>query len=562
MSLRRRLRIAMRGSLYQLPPALQHHIGAAKRTLLRQFDWANSIERLRLEEADYINNTAAHNRRQPQRKKIAIYSLQHWSPVEYGLAMALHLRGHDVYGILCDGLLPLCEMNLGPNIRPPCDACSQNLSRYETAFGFDYERLKNYLTNDDLTAAELLIVNTPDDDLLDLKVNNIPVGLFGQREIQRYYRGFVFEPQLDPAFRKWLVSAVLHTWLSERWLDRVQPEIVGVCSGRTLPTACIFTVAKQRGVPVVTWDGAATRADSLMFAHNESATEIPLDELWKTYRDVPLSAVELHELETFMGAWSRSEVTPFPYNTRPLEDEASIRQQLGLRNNAPLVVAYTNTSWDIAVIDRDVGFESMFDWLFAVVEAADSHPEMDFVVRAHPAEKRTPAELQSRTPVGPELRNRFQLPSNLKIIEGDDPISSYTLASMARVNMLYASRLGLELALKGTRPWIAGAVTYRDKGFTFDLKSKAHLFESLKNIAQPDGLSDNQVQLAQRFAYLWFYRYELRLPLLHPADKRFSLRSFTELGPGGNETIDSLCEAFVSGGPFVELTQKQLILSR
>jgi hypothetical protein len=552
---RSRLRRIMRGSFYQLPSRLQYHIGAAKRTLLQQFDWAPQVRRLRRAEDDYINETAQRSRSLPKRKRIAIYSLQHWSPLEYGLAMALHLRGHDVRGILCDGLLPLCEMNLGPNMRPPCDACIMNLSRYEEAFGLSYERLKDYLTSNDLSAAAKLVADTPDDKLLELTVSDVPVGRFARREIQRYYRGFIFEPQADPAFRKWLTSAVLHTWLSERWLDHGQPDIVGVCSGRTLPTACIFAVARQRGIQVVTWDGVATRPDGFMFARNESATEIPLDAPWSSYRDVPLSPDEVDELRAFMGAWSRSEVTPFPYNTQPLEDEDRIRKQLQLRSGAPLVVAYTNTSWDIAVIDRDVGFDSMFDWLFTVVEAANSHPEIDVVVRAHPAEKKVPAELQSRTPVGAELRKRFALPANLKIIEGDDPISSYTLSSMAQVNMLYASRLGLELALAGLKPWIAGAVTYRNKGFTLDLESKAHMFSLLENVAR-ETLSDHQVTLAERFAYLWFFRYEVRLPLVKVPGNRFSLKSFSELGPGGDETIDAICEAFVSGEPFVSLSRR------
>jgi hypothetical protein len=546
--------LARRRLHYALPSPVQVALKQVIRTISNSNDWARAVNRLRLSEQTLLNTTIQTHRQLDNGKRIAFYSLQHWSPVEYGLAMALKLRGHDVRGILCDGLLPLCEMNLGPNIRPPCDACIMNLSRYEDAFGFEYERLKDYLSDDDLRAAEKLVADTTDDELSTLKVNDVPIGRFARREIQRYYRGFIFEPQRDQAFRKWLVSAVLQTWLSERWLDSIQPDIVGVCSGRTLPTACIFEVAKQRGIHVVTWDGVATRRDGLMFAHNESATEIPLDGLWATYRDVPLLEGELEELRRFMGSWARSEVTPFPYNPQPVEDQLKIKQQLELRANTQLVVAYTNTSWDIAVIDRDVGFNSMFDWLFAVIEAAEIHPEMDFVVRAHPAEKKVPAELQSRTPVGSELRKRFALPSNLKIVEGDDPISSYTLAKMACVNMLYASRLGLELAMRGMKPWIAGAVTYREKGFTLNLESKEHMLSLLEKVPTTNTLSDFQVQLAERFAYLWFFRYEVRLPLLHPPDKRFTLKSFSQLAAGGDAAMDSICERFVSGEPFVNMS--------
>jgi hypothetical protein len=518
-----------------------------------QYDWADPIKQIRLREEDYRRETSDRNRSLPDRKRLAIYSLHHFSPREYGLAMALHLRGHDVRGILCDGLLPLCEMNLGPNIRPPCKACIMNLSRYEDAFGFHYERLKHFLTEEDREHADQLVAETPDDALAALKINGVPVGRFARREIQRYYRGFIFDPPRDPAFRKWLVSAVLLTWLSERWLDTVKPDIVGVCSGRTLPTACVFEVARQRGIHVVTWDGVATRPDGLMFSHNHPATEIPLDDAWKETADDPLSAEQIDELNAFLSEWARSRNTPFPYNLNPLEDQTLIRSELGLRS-VPLVAAFTNTSWDIAVIDRDAGFDSMFDWIFSLVEYAINHPEIDLVVRAHPAEKKVPVDLRSRTPVGAEIRKRFHpLPSNVKIIEGDNRISSYSLAEMAQVNMVYASRFGLELALRGTRTWIAGDVTYRNKGFTLDLLSRKHMFEMLEKNSSDQRLSEAEIKLAQRFAHLWFFRYEVRLPLLHPPDKRFALHSFRELGPGGDPAIENICEAFVTGRPFLDL---------
>lgn len=554
-----RLRFLVRRVLYSLPPRWQLHIGTLKRAVLCQFNWASDIKHLRVREEDYLATAAMSNRSLPNRKRIAIHSLHHFSPREYGLAMSLHLRGHDVRGILCDGLLPLCEMNLGPNTRPPCEACIMNLSRYEDAFGFNYQRLQNFLTEEDREQAEQLVAETPYDALAALKVNGVPVGRFARREIQRYYRGFIFDPPRDPAFRKWLVSAVLLTWLSERWLDAVKPDIVGVCSGRTLPTACVFEVARQREIHVVTWDGVATRPDGLMFSHNQSATVIPLDDAWKEAANESLSMQQIYELDAFLTEWARSRNTPFPYNLNPLEDQTLIRAELGLRSGVPLVAAFTNTSWDIAVIDRDAGFESMFDWIFSLVEYAISNPEIDLVVRAHPAEKKVPIDLRSRTPVGPEIRKRFQpLPSNIKIIEGDNPISSYSLAEMAQVSMVYASRFGLELALRGRRPWIAGDVTYRGKGFTLDLISREHMLSLLDANTYDNQLSQGEIKLAQRFAYLWFFRYEVRLPLLHPPDRRFALRSFRELGPGGDPAIENICEAFVSGRPFLDLNIPKL----
>ncbi len=546
-----------RAWFYHLPVALQARLRAAKRATAGPHDWAAAVGRVRRREARYLAETAAASRDLPGRKRIAFFGLHDVSPVEYGLAMALHLRGHDVRGVLCDGLLPLCEMNLGPTARPPCAACAAWQAQYEEAFGFRYGRLQQFLSPGDRARAEALVDGTPLDERLHLVVDGVEVGRFAQREIQRYYRGFVFEPASDPAFRGWLVGALLLVWLSERWLDATQPDILALCSGRTLTGACAYHVARRKGIHVVTWDVAASYPDSVTFSHNQVSTEIPLDGLWPEARDRQLTQAERDDLSRFLGQWARSEGTPFPYNTSPLEDEAVIRRQLGLRPGVPVVAAFTNTSWDIAVIDRDVGFAGMFDWLFALVDAAATRPDLDFVVRAHPAERRVPETLRSRTPVCREIRARFpDLPSNVKLVEGDDPLSSYTLARMARINMLYASRLGLEIALRGRRPWIAGAVTYRDKGFTRDLTSKDHMLTLLSSGNHDDRLSPEDVALAERFAYLWLFRYEVRLPRLRPPDGRFSLATFRDLGPGGDRVIDRICDALVTGRPFVDLNRQ------
>src|SRR5262249_37244739 len=161
----------------------------------------------------------------------------------------------------------------------------------------------------------------------------------------------------------------------------------------------------------------------------------------------------------FLDSWRRSRNTPFPYNPHPIDDPAEVRRSLALRPDAPLMAVFPNAAWDLAALDRDVGFSSMFDWLFAVVEAAGRPPERDVVVRAHPAESRVPVDLQTHTPVADVLRaRRAPLPPNVRLIGGDSAISSYVLAQMAQIAQVYSTRFGLELALSGRRAWIAGDV--------------------------------------------------------------------------------------------------------
>ena len=545
----------LRQAVRRLPEPAQLLLKRGNAALWRH-DWAAPIKRLRVREQEYLDRTAHDNGSRPDRKRLLLFALQQvppWLEVEYSLTTALRLRGHHVRGILCDGLLPLCEMNLGGSDRPPCGVCAGWLARYEDAFGFTFSRLTHFVSSADRDLAERLIAGTPDHELATLVVDGVGVGRLAGRELQRYSRGFVFRPEADPAFRQWLVSAVLLVRLAGRLLDREQPDIVIASSGRTLHSACLCAIAGLRRIHVVTWDTEPTYADGLVFSHNDAAPLLPLDEAWTAAAGQPLTGDQGRALHEFLDGWARGD-TPHSYNPAPLDDRDIIRRRLGLRPGAPLVAAFTNSAWDMAAVDRDVGFASMFEWLFALTDYAVAHPEIDLVVRAHPSEANVSPDLRSRTPVGPEILKRFsRLPDNITLVEGSSPVSSYALAEMAQVVMTYASRIGLEVAVRGKRPWLAGDTTYRGRGFTRDLASRQEMIDLLDAGTFDDALPAAGIELAQRFAYLWFFRYVTRVPLLRPSTRPFALRPFRELAPGGHPVIDSLCEALVTGRPFVDL---------
>jgi len=235
--------IVLRRLVRRLPPWWQLNIRAVKNVLLRRYDWALPIKQLRLREQSYLMETVIKSSKLPDRKRIFFCSLQKsppWLEIEYMLAMALRLRGHDVQGVLCDGLLPLCEMNLGPQERQPCEVCSRWLARYENAFGFNFAWLADTLSTEDLLRAEKLVAQTTSDDLYSLTVNGVQVGRFARSELQRYYHGYVFDlsGEVLSAYRQWLVTGILLIWLFERMLDRNSPDILITSSGKTLLAAC------------------------------------------------------------------------------------------------------------------------------------------------------------------------------------------------------------------------------------------------------------------------------------------------------------------------------------
>lgn len=529
------------------------------RARLRDDDWAGPIASLRRREQNEIDGTIARAKAVGGKRRILVFALQQsppWLEVSYGLAAALALRGHDVVAVLCDGVMPLCEMNLGPKDRPPCDVCAGWLSRYADAMGIKSTRLSDLVMAEDRLAAERAVSERIPSHRLQFDVDGIPIGRFAYRELQRHQRGFVLDPSSHPDYQAWLVAGLLAVKCAGRLLDG-GPDIVVASSGRTLLSATLMHAARARGVRMVTWDTEPAHPDGLIFSHNEAAAERPLDDVWREVRDEPLTEAEDAALDAYLSRWSRSEDTPFAYNPMPVSDSASIREMLGLRPGARLLAAFTNTAWDMKAVDRDAGFDSMFHWVFTLVEHAAARPELDLVIRAHPAEVLGTPDQHSRTPIVAETLRRFpQMPSNVKLVAPESPIDSYALAAMASAPMVYSSRIGLEIAVAGHRVWVAGEVTYRGKGFTHDVRSAPDMLEGLSRIGSDDGrLTTEERARARRFAYLWFFRFTTRVPLLRPPSRRFALESFRSLGPAGDPVIDGICDAIVSQRPFLNLSR-------
>lgn len=464
-----------------------------------------------------------------------------WVRASVALTTALRLRGHEVTGLQCDGLLPRCELMLGRHPQPSCAACAHALGAVDDATRLPALCVSTLLRPGERDEAEALVAATPEARLTDLAVDGIPVGRLAARELRRDTRGFVFAPEQDPGYRPWLVSAILLSTLMDRALARVTPDLVFATNGRTLPSALLLARARQRGIRVVTWDTEPTHPDALVFSHDGEAALVPLERDWARLAGTPLTPGEQAKLQTFAGAWA----TLHHPRRGALPD--------GLRPGAPCVVAFANSAWDTAALDRDAGFGSLFDWLETLVRLARQHPEVDVVIRAHPAERAGTPDLWSRTPVAATLRERCApVPPHVHLVDAAEPIDTYALVARATAVLVYSSRIGLEAALAGRRPWIAGETTYRGKGFSRDLAGPADL-EAAFALREADLLTPGERTRAERFAYLWWFRGVVRMPWLRDERHGAPVPDVRRLAPGGDPVVDRLVEAIATGGSFADL---------
>jgi hypothetical protein len=168
---------------------------------------------------------------------------------------------------------------------------------------------------------------------------------------------------------------------------------------------------------------------------------------------------------------------------------------------------------------------------------------------------RTLAGKRTREPLAEFIRARFpQVPANVRIIEADDPTSSYPLMEASDLGLVFTSTTGLELALHGTPVIVAGRTHYRAKGFTLDASSPEDFGRLLEMALRDPNAVSPDLTLARRYAYLFFFRVPVRAAhaVEHvPGLARITTTELSDLAAGVDPDMDRLCDAILGGGDFL-----------
>ncbi len=254
-------------------------------------------------------------------------------------------------------------------------------------------------------------------------------------------------------FRRYLASAANLALQIERVMDESSPRALVVFNGIFFPEAVARQVARSRNVPVITHE-VGLRPGSAFFSHREA-----------TFREMDIAAGEVLTSEQnealdryledrFRGRFTMAGVR-FWDGMSPLPEWLKTRAS---RFRA-MVVVFGNVVFDTSQIHAHTLFEDMFAWLEAVALEVESHPEILFVLRAHPDEDRPGKESQESMAAWVRARGLLKR-DNVVFVPPGDRISSYELIRGARLVLVYNSSIGLEASILGTPVLCAGRARY------------------------------------------------------------------------------------------------------
>ena len=506
------------------------------------------------------NNETENAQEGSQDKKVLFFTLQgrpNMLVVMAGLlGQSLNLRGAQSELILCNGILPVCDLPfVTNNSKILCKGCRTAARKLSGSFDLPSHFLGDFINVKSISKAETLVNNLEFDDYFDFKYLSVEVGKHVYASVLRYLlRGSIEDDDYTRKIcREYMKSAVMMVDISKSIVDKIKPDCVVMHHGIYFTTGIFAEYAKKHNIHVVVFT-PAYRKSTYLFSHNETYHKTLQDERPENWENLEFSEKDGEMLDSYLDSRRYGSQDFISYHPNPFEDREKIIKELNLDKNRKVIGMFTSICWDGQVVFHDSAFNNMFEWIDETIKYFIKKPDIQLVIRAHPAEVKGPVE--TRQKVCSEIKKHFPaLPENIKIIDSTSDISTYTLSDIIDTAIVYTTKVGLEFSVKGIPVIVAGEAFYRNKGFTFDARSTAEYISLLDNITNYQKDSPELIAKARKYAHYYFFR--RFIPFDYTKNRTWNnvtglkIDKLNDLMPGKDKYLDLICDGILNNRNFV-----------
>jgi hypothetical protein len=497
----------------------------------------------------------------------SIGAYAHAVTLESALAAALTFRGAEVHALLCDGAMTACaecDASLYPDLarfvqhgpsRDLCRDCRWPAERVYAQLGLKVHRYSDWLTDDDRADARRLATALPRNQIEVFTHENVPVGEHAHAGALRFFAtgSLDDEPHGEEVLRRYLESALLTTFAMRRLIRSIGFASAVFTHGIYVPWGLVGAVARQERVKVSTWN-VAYRKRRFIFSHDDTYHHTLMNEPLSHWENNELSAARERDLMQYLASRREGMFDWIVFHRPTMQDAQQIAAAIGLDRNRPVIGLLTNVSWDAQLHYPANAFANMLDWLVQTCRYFGTRPDLQLLVRVHPAE--ISGFPPSRQPILGELRKHIPvLPPNVIVVPPESGSSTYALMSLCNCAIIYGTKMGVELTSVGMPVIVAGEAWIRNKGLTHDATTPEEYFRILERLPFPERLGQAQLSRARRYAYHFFFNRMIPLPFIQPKAGypiyRLDLEAMAQLLPGASDGLDTICDGILGRGSFV-----------
>jgi hypothetical protein len=308
------------------------------------------------------------------------------------------------------------------------------------------------------------------------------------------------------------------------WLMAHKPDVVIVPNGTIQEMGVVYQVARYMNLKTVTFEFSDQR-EHIWLAQDSEIMRHNTDDLWAARGDEPLADAQVKQLEDLYAA--RVDAKTWQNFTRqwqetPTQGGPAVRKTLKL-DDRPVILLATNVLGDSLTLGRQVFSKTMAEWVEETVRYFAQREDVQLVIRVHPGEVLTHGTSMV-TVINATLP---EIPTHIHLIEPDEKLNTYDILEITDLGLVYSTTVGLEMAMRSIPVIVAGQTHYRNRGFTSDPDTWETYFSMLdEQLADLEStqLTQAQVELAWRYAYLFFFAFPKPFPW-HLLDLKEDIRT-------------------------------------
>ncbi len=487
--------------------------------------------------------------------------------MESMLAAALRMRGHDVHVLLCDTVLPACMdctitrlgtpermARSGPR-RLLCPGCFAAGRRTYEEIGATVHSYSSLLTPEDHEEASRLAEATTLESVAALTLDGLAIGEHALAGTLRFFARATLdgEAQALAVLRRYVQAAVLTARATTTLMRTHEFDVAAFHHGIYVPQGIVGEVARHEGVRVVNWN-PAYRARTFIFSHGDTYHHTLLTEPNEVWEALGWDEDRENEILGYLKSrWTGTHDWIW-FHEPPEADTREIERVTGVDFSKPCIGLLTNVMWDAQLHYPANAFATMLDWIVDTVRWFAEHPELQLLIRVHPAE--ITGSVPSRQRVMEELQLRFpELPQNVFVIPPESDLSTYAAMLECDSVIIYGTKTGVELSAVGLPVIVAGEAWIRGKGVSIDVSSVEQYHDVLGQLPLGKRLDEATARRARQYAYHFFFRRMIPLEFMEPtgSDPVFAckLEDPGQLLPGRSLGLDVIVDGILHGNPFI-----------
>jgi hypothetical protein len=492
--------------------------------------------------------------------------------IESILGVALSLRGANIHYLLCDKLLPACLQSTlqavgenkefvksGPQ-KKLCDSCFQSGKDVYDQLELPVHYFSRYLSVKDTKEIESVCNKLKTEMIPSFTYKGIKIGEHAYAGALRFFAKGTLESEKygKAILRKYLKASMMTKFVIENLLEQENFDVVVFNHGLYVPQGIIGEVCRRKKIRIVNWN-PAYRKKCFIFSHDNTYHHTLMNEDVDYWINLDYDSKIDEQLVSYLKSRWKGTNDWIWFHEKPEFSIEQISDEIGINFSKPTIGMLTNVIWDAQLHYPANAFKSMMEWVIKTIEYFKKRPDLQLVIRIHPAEIR--GTLPSRQRVFDEIVKTFpDLPSNVFVIKPESNISTYSVMLNCNSILIYGTKTGVELAAIGMPVIVAGEAWVRNKGITVDVKNPKEYYKILDELPYKSRLNDKIQKRAKKYAYHFFFRrmipFQFMVETKGWPPYRIKINSLNNLKTGNDKGLDTVCEGIMKNTPFIYKAEK------